>query len=261
MPYGWRGLYALALIPLILIIPLRQVLPESARFEREQRRRHRAAQRPGASEGAVQRVSGTPHDADVGAHFSATWAAIRRASSFPSICRKRMDGRPAMFPASTSWAARWESWATSLPGGSAIASGGAGWARPSIIHGSDSRSGCTRHIAPRGLRLPLLHSSFSAVIPIWIFQVFFDVASSTIGMAYGAELFPTSYRSTAGSVLAVTGTTGGALGFFFEGVLYRTTGSHWIAIRYLTLFWLAVPIIMMLFLPGNRGPGTRNDFS
>ena len=36
MPYGWRGLYALALIPLILIIPLRQALPESARFEREQ---------------------------------------------------------------------------------------------------------------------------------------------------------------------------------------------------------------------------------
>jgi len=36
MPYGWRGLYALALIPLVLIIPLRRVLPESRRFEREQ---------------------------------------------------------------------------------------------------------------------------------------------------------------------------------------------------------------------------------
>jgi MFS family permease len=37
IPYGWRGLYALALIPLVLIIPLRQALPESRRFEREQR--------------------------------------------------------------------------------------------------------------------------------------------------------------------------------------------------------------------------------
>lgn len=35
VPYGWRGLYALALIPLVLIIPLRRVLPESRRFERE----------------------------------------------------------------------------------------------------------------------------------------------------------------------------------------------------------------------------------
>ena len=29
IPYGWRGLYAIALIPLVLIIPLRRVLPES----------------------------------------------------------------------------------------------------------------------------------------------------------------------------------------------------------------------------------------
>ena len=36
IPYGWRGLYAIALVPLVLIIPLRRVLPESARFEKEQ---------------------------------------------------------------------------------------------------------------------------------------------------------------------------------------------------------------------------------
>ena len=35
IPYGWRGLYAIALLPLILIIPLRRSLPESARFEKE----------------------------------------------------------------------------------------------------------------------------------------------------------------------------------------------------------------------------------
>jgi len=35
IPYGWRGLYAIALVPLVLIIPLRRVLPESARFEKE----------------------------------------------------------------------------------------------------------------------------------------------------------------------------------------------------------------------------------
>src|SRR6266852_1419630 len=35
IPYGWRGMYAIALLPLVLIIPLRRVLPESARFEKE----------------------------------------------------------------------------------------------------------------------------------------------------------------------------------------------------------------------------------
>src|SRR5215472_16997877 len=33
IPFGWRGLYALALVPLLLIIPLRRMLPESHRFE------------------------------------------------------------------------------------------------------------------------------------------------------------------------------------------------------------------------------------
>ena len=35
VPYGWRGLFAIALVPLALIIPLRRALPESQRFERE----------------------------------------------------------------------------------------------------------------------------------------------------------------------------------------------------------------------------------
>ena len=87
------------------------------------------------------------------------------------------------------------------------------------------------------------------MIPIWIFQLFFDVASSTIAFAYSAELFPTSFRSTAGSLLAVAGTTGGSLGFFFEGLLYRSTGSHWLAVRYLAVFWLMVPFIMFFFFP------------
>ena len=37
------------------------------------------------------------------------------------------------------------------------------------------------------------------VIPWWILELFFDTASATILAAYSAELFPTSYRSTAGS--------------------------------------------------------------
>jgi MFS family permease len=91
------------------------------------------------------------------------------------------------------------------------------------------------------------------VIPIWILQLFFDVASTTILTAYGAELFPTSYRTTAGSVLSVAGTTGGALGFFLEGRLYRLTGSHWLSIRYLLAFAMIAPVIMYLFFPETAG--------
>jgi putative MFS transporter len=84
-------------------------------------------------------------------------------------------------------------------------------------------------------------------------DLFFDTASATILAAYSAELFPTSYRSTAGSALSVAGTAGGALGLFLESVLYGVTGSHWIAIRYLTAFWMISPIIIFIFFPETAG--------
>jgi MFS family permease len=252
MPYGWRGLYALALIPLILIIPLRQALPESARFEREQ------------LEGLGPRNVMAP----VKALFSAYPGRLIMLMTCAFL--GNMGGNPQGFFFSK-YLQEAHGWS---PGNvsSLYFMGGALGIMGSIIAGRLSdrfgrrRMGATFYLfaalfafwlyssySSARIALPLLHTSFSAVIPIWIIQVFCDVASSTIGAAYGAELFPTSYRSTAGSVLAVTGTTGGALGFFLEGVLYRTTGSHWIAIRYLTLFWLAVPIIMMLFFPETAG--------
>ncbi|HSR57513.1 MAG TPA: MFS transporter, partial [Candidatus Binataceae bacterium] len=103
------------------------------------------------------------------------------------------------------------------------------------------------------LTIWLYSTRSNLVIPIWIVELFFDVASGTIATAYSAELFPTSYRSTAGSALAVAGTTGGALGLFLEGVLYRATGSHWIAVRVLTVFWMTVPFLMYFLFPETAG--------
>jgi putative MFS transporter len=252
IPYGWRGLYALALIPLVLIIPLRQVLPESRRFEREQ------------SEGISPRNIMVP----VKALFSAYPGRLIMLMSVSFL--GNLGGNPQGFFFSK-YLQEAHGWS---PGNvsSLYFMGGALGIMGNIVSGRLSdRFGRRRmgaffyFMAPMlafwlyssysstRIALPLIHRSFSAVIPIWIFQLFFDVASSTIAVAYSAELFPTSYRSTAGSVLAVTGTTGGALGFFLEGVLYRSTGSHWTAVRYLTVFWLMVPLIMLLFFPETAG--------
>jgi len=42
---------------------------------------------------------------------------------------------------------------------------------------------------------------------------------------------------------------GGALGLVLEGVLYVLVGSHWTAIRMLTVFWMMAPFIMFWFFP------------
>ena len=252
VPYGWRGLYTLALIPLVLITPLRQVLPESQRFEREQRE--------GTSPANIM--------VPVKALFSAYPGRLLILVSVAFL--GNLGGNPQGFFFSK-YLQEAHGWSPANVS-SLYFIGGALGIMGNIVSGRLSdRFGRRRmgaffyFMAPMlafwlyssysaaRITLPLLHSSFSAVIPIWIFQLFFDVASSTIAFAYSAELFPTSYRSTAGSVLAVAGTTGGALGFFLEGLLYRSTGSHWLAVRYLAVFWLMVPFIMFFFFPETAG--------
>ena len=252
MPYGWRGLFALALIPLVLIIPLRQVLPESKRFEREQ------------AAGTGPRNIMVPLKALFSAYPGRLTMLV--AASFLG----NMGGNPQGFFFSK-YLQEAHGWSPANVS-SLYFIGGALGIMGNIVSGRLSdRFGRRRMgaffyaMAPMfaiflyssysgmHISLPLLNRSFSAVIPIWIFLLFFDVAADTIGRAYGIELFPTSYRSTAGSVLSVTGTTGGALGFFLEGLLYRSTGSHWTAIRYVTLAWFAPAIIMWLFFPETAG--------
>ncbi|HXN85194.1 MAG TPA: MFS transporter [Candidatus Binataceae bacterium] len=251
MPYGWRGLYALALIPLVVVIPLRRSLPESKRFEREQ----------------LAGISPTNILAPVKTLFSAYPGRLVMLVTVAFL--GNLGGNPAGFFFSK-YLQEAHGWS---PGNvsSLYFIGGALGIMGNIVAGRLSdrfgrrTMGSLFYILAPILTVWLYSSGsnvmvttgifrpFPLVVPIWVFELFFDVASSTIGFAYSAELFPTSYRSTAGSVLAVAGTTGGALGFFLEGVLYRITGSHWTAVQYLTVFWMAAPIIVFFFFPETAG--------
>jgi MFS family permease len=67
--------------------------------------------------------------------------------------------------------------------------------------------------------------SFS-IAPAWTLELVFDTGGGTILRSFCLELFPTSYRSTAGSALQVAGATGGAPGLALEVMVYGLAGSH-----------------------------------
>jgi putative MFS transporter len=238
IPYGWRGLYAIALLPLVLIIPLRRVLPESARFEKEKLEGLRPVK---IWEPVAQLYNAYPGRL-------LTMLSIAFLSS--------MGGNAAgfLFPKFLQEAHHWS------PGNvsSLVFFGGALGIIGSIVAGrlSDRYGRRVMGVAFMFLAPLLTIWMYTAtgwsIVPAWILETFFDVAAFMILNAYSAELFPTSYRSTAGSALAVAGTTGGALGLFFEGVLYNLTGSHARAVCYLTVFWIISPLIMW-FLPETSG--------
>jgi putative MFS transporter len=238
IPYGWRALYAVALIPLALILPLRRLLPESRRFERE----HENRQRSSLSKPMIALLRSHP---------------ARLVQLLALMFTLAMGGAAASLYFSKFFQ---EAHGFSAGNISSLYVFGCGAA----ILGSVSSGRLSDWFGRRRIgALVQLLATVSAilvyllpglwVIPAWIGGLFFDAASSTILGAYSAELFPTSYRSTAGSAQAVSSTVGAAVGLIAEGALFRAFGSHWRAVRYLLLVQFVAPILVYSMFPETAG--------
>jgi putative MFS transporter len=101
--------------------------------------------------------------------------------------------------------------------------------------------------------LAYYHSSAVLVVPFWILMIFTLLGGNVTLAAYGAELFPTSYRSTAAGARVVVATIGGGIGLALESVLYGILGSHWEAISLLAALAVLGPILVMATFPETRG--------
>ncbi len=239
IPFGWRGLFAIALVPLVLIVPLRRALPESQRFEREK----------------LAGVRPTNVLQPLVALFRSHPGRLSMLTSVQFLAQMGGNSAGAFLPKYLQEAHHWRPGQVS----SLFVFAGALGILGNIVAGRMSDRVGRRRLGGAFLFLAPVFAMLvyttggNWVILFWILQLFFDTASSTILSAYGTELFPTAYRSTAGSALTVAGTAGGALGLFFEGILYGVTGSHWISIRYLTISWMLSPIIVFTFFPETAG--------
>jgi MFS family permease len=238
IPYGWRGLYAIALVPLVLIIPLRRVLPESARFEKEKLEGLRPVK---VWEPVAQLYNAYPGRLIMmlSVAFLGSMGGNSAGFLFPKFLQETHHWSPGNVSS------------LFLFGGALGIMGSIVAGRLSDRHGRRVMGAAFMFLSPL-LTIWMYTAPGWSIVPAWILEVFFDIASGTILSAYSAELFPTSYRSTAGSALAIAGTTGGALGLFFEGVLFNLTGSLSRAVCYLTVFWIIAPAII-LFFPETSG--------
>ena len=85
--------------------------------------------------------------------------------------------------------------------------------------------------------------------PLWVLAVFTITGVGVLFKALGSELFPTSYRSTASGMRAVIGTLAGVAGLAVEGPLYQIVGSHALAITYMAPVLVLPPILIATLLP------------
>jgi putative MFS transporter len=235
IPFGWRGLYALAILPLALIIPLRRLLPESRRFEQ-------------VHEVRSMRLSPlVPMRALLGSY------PRRLFSIFAVIFVGAMAGGAVGFfvPKYLQEVHHWSPARVS----SLYVFGGALGIIGNIVAGRISDRFGRRVVGPIFIAMEAVFAyqlyviSSGAVVILWIGWLFCDQAGFTVSSAYSAELFPTEFRAAAAGLLYVARYGGGALGLLGEGMLYGLMGSHWAAIRLLAMCWLVAAALMYLLFP------------
>lgn len=235
IPFGWRGLYALALFPLLLIIPLRRILPESHRFERE---RNAEVERPNllAPLRALFRYYPRRLFSIVAVVFLGAMAGGAVGLFVPKYLQEVHHWTPSRVS-------------------SLYVFGGALGIIGNIVAGRISDRFGRRIVGPVFIAMEavLAYGFYSigtgAIVLLWIGWLFCDQAGMTVTSAYSAELFPTAFRSAATSTLYVARYGGGAVGLLLEGILYGVFGSQWGAIRALTSVWLMAAALMYLLFP------------
>ena len=240
VPYGWRGLYAFAVLPLGLIIPLRRMLPESRRFAAEQA--------SGTSPGSALEPLAALFKSYPG----------RLIAVFTVWFLFAAGGAPAgvFLPKYLQEIHRWSPGRVS----SLYVFGGAIGIVGNIVAGriSDGFGRRTMGVAflcaatVAGLMLYSVGGGAS-VTAYWIGWLFCDQAATTLLNAYGAELFPTSQRAAAGSMLTVARYGGGGAGLMLEGLMYSVANGHWTAIRYLLASGFVAALVMLLCFPETAG--------
>ena len=233
-PFGWRGLFALAFIPLLLIGPLWRLLPESSRYE------------------SVVKAMGRRGFFDPFRMLYRSYPG-RFVMVAAVMFLNAMGGTPGGLLQSK-YLQEVRGW-TPANVSTLILGGGAMGILGNVVVGNLSDQigrrllGVITLVAAPAMWTVFFNSSGDIMIASWVLSLFAQTAASTLLNAYSAELFPTSHRSTAESAIAVVGTLGGSAGLMLESWIYGRIGNHWRAVSLLMLASVAAAITVAIFFP------------
>jgi MFS family permease len=239
---GWRGLYLVGLGPMLLLAWLRRSLPETARFE------------------ARERMLGARLTAE---RFFAPMLRLVRA--YPG--RFLATSSQLLFMATAYASADFfgpkylqqaHGWTPGQVSTMYLTAGGLSILGAPLLGRLGDRIG-RRPVAiaaSTGLivfGLGFYNGAGFWLVPLWMLAIFTVVGHDAVLSTYGAELFPTSHRSTAAAARLIVGTLAGVLGLALESALYAATGSHWQAISLLLVIGLGSPLVIAAAFPETAG--------
>jgi MFS family permease len=242
LPGGWRSLYLVGLVPLLALAWWRRSMPETGRFLALERERGASLRATPALGPFVALLRSYPRRLLVLAGtVLLIGIAVAPASFFAPKYLQDVHG----------WSPGWVA-ALNFGGGAFAIVGNPLAGRLSDRYG---RRPITAIFAvTAALSAIAFYLSAGLVLaPLWVLMIFGSMGSEVTLSAFGAELFPTSQRSTASGVRAFAWTLGIVLGLAGVSVLFGVLGSNWTAVMVLGLVALGAPVLVWLGFPETSG--------
>ena len=242
LPFGWRALYAVGLVPLLALAWWRRAMPETERFLTLARER---------SDGLRAAPALAPLGALLRGHPRRLFALAGAALLMSLVTSPAIFFAPKYLQDAHGWSPGWVAALNFAGGAFAIV------ANPLAGRLSDRR-GRRPVTAFFLLAAALLAVAFYTgpafgLGPLWAAMMFAIMGGDVTLAAYGAELFPTSYRSTASGTRAFVSTLGTVGGLAAVSLLFPVVGSNWNAIALLGGLALFAPVLVWLAFPETSG--------
>lgn len=245
LPFGWRALYAIGLVPLLLVAFLRRTLPETQRFDLLARARR-------VESGASALGSALAPARDLLRRHPRRVAVLALA-----VVAGEIAMGPAVFfaPKFLQDAHGWSPAQVALLnfGGGFFAIIGnpvAGW----LSDRRGRRPVATAFTFGVAAAIASFYSVTSVFGPaLWVALIFGLMGTQVTLGAYGAELFPTAVRSTASGVREFCKTGGAVTGLALVSLLFSLTGSNWLAITLLCGVAALSPLVIWRAFPETAG--------